>query len=64
MVLGMVLGKRLEQTLRSALMISGNDPTIFFTRPISLFFLVLTAVIVALDIVTRRKGREAEDSER
>jgi putative tricarboxylic transport membrane protein len=63
MVLGLVLGKRLEQTLRSALMISGNDPTIFFTKPISLFFLVLTVAIVAFDIVTRKKGREADDSE-
>jgi putative tricarboxylic transport membrane protein len=62
MVLGMVLGDRMEQTLRSALMISGNDPTIFFTKPISLFFLLLTAVIIVLDIFTRRKGRSADDS--
>ncbi len=63
MILGMVLGKRLEQTLRSSLMISGNDPTVFFTKPISLFFIVLTVAVLILDFYTRRKGREADDSE-
>jgi putative tricarboxylic transport membrane protein len=63
MVLGMVLGDKLEHYLRSAILISHYDLTVFFTKPISLFFLVLTAVILAVDIVARRKGRAADDSE-
>jgi len=64
MVLGVVLGDRLEQTLRQALMISSNSVLIFVTKPISLFFLVLTAALVALDIYTRKRGRAADDSDK
>lgn len=63
MVLGVVLGERLEQSLRQALYISSNDVTIFFTKPISLFFLILIVVIVGTDLFTRRKGRVAEETD-
>lgn|GEM_PF-2295297 len=63
MVLGMVLGERLEQSLRQALMISSNGVLIFLTKPISLFFLLLTAAVVAVDVITRKKGRIADDKE-
>jgi putative tricarboxylic transport membrane protein len=63
MVLGMVLGERLEQSLRQALMISSDGALIFLIKPISLFFLLLTAAIVAVDLATRKKGRVADDSE-
>jgi putative tricarboxylic transport membrane protein len=63
LVLGMVLGERLEQSMRQALMISSNGALIFLTKPISLFFLVLTAIIVVVDMATRKKGRVADDSE-
>jgi len=63
LVLGMVLGERLEQSLRQALMISSNGGLIFLTKPISLVFLLLTAAIVAVDLLTRKKGRVADDSE-
>jgi putative tricarboxylic transport membrane protein len=63
MVLGMVLGDRMEQSLRQALMLSSNGPMILLTKPISLAFLLLTAAIVAVDLMTRKKGRIADDSE-
>ena len=63
LVLGVVLGERLELSLRQALMISSTGPLIFFTRPISLAFILLTVAMVALDLFTRRRGRTAEDSE-
>jgi putative tricarboxylic transport membrane protein len=63
MVLGVVLGVRLEQSLRQALMISSNNMLIFVTKPISLFFLLLTAALVVVDMATRKKGRAADDSE-
>ena len=58
-VLGAVLGERLEQSLRQALMMSDNGPLTFVTKPISLAFLLLTAALVALDLVARRKGHQA-----
>ncbi len=63
MVLGVVLGERLEQAMRQAYMISSNGLLIFITKPISLFFLILTIALVALDMVTRKRGRAADDSE-
>ncbi len=63
MVLGVVLGERLEQAMRQAFMISSNGILIFVTKPISLFFILLTIALVALDMATRRRGRAADDSE-
>jgi len=63
MVLGVVLGDRLEQAMRQAFMISSNGILIFVTKPISLFFLLLTVALVVLDMVTRRRGRTADDKE-
>jgi putative tricarboxylic transport membrane protein len=63
MVLGVVLGERMEQALRQALMISSNGALIFITKPISLFFLLLALALVALDMATRRKGRVADEKE-
>jgi len=63
MVLGVVLGERMEQALRQALMISSNGALIFVTKPISLFFLLLAVALVALDMATRRKGRVADEKE-
>jgi len=39
LVLGLVLGRLAENSLRQALMISGGSLAIFFTRPISAIFL-------------------------
>lgn len=40
-VLGLVLGPMVENNLRMAMM-TNPDPTLFFTRPISLLFIILT----------------------
>lgn len=45
-VLGLVLGPMVENNLRMAMM-TNPDPTLFFTRPISLVFIVLTVVSLA-----------------
>ncbi|MGH8621260.1 MAG: tripartite tricarboxylate transporter permease, partial [Burkholderiales bacterium] len=42
LLLGYVLGPLLEENLRRALLIARGDPTVFFTRPISLVFMVAT----------------------
>lgn len=46
-ILTLILGPLMEQSLRESLSVSQGDFSIFFTRPISLFFLVLAAVIMA-----------------
>jgi TctA family transporter len=48
LLLGFILGPMVEENLRRALLISRGDPTVFFTRPISLSFLILTALLVLL----------------
>jgi putative tricarboxylic transport membrane protein len=46
LLLGLVLGPLVEQNLRRSMLLSRGDPMIFLTRPISLTFLVLTALIL------------------
>jgi len=57
MILAFVLGPLMEENLRRALLISRGDATVFLTRPISLGFLIATAVflIVMLAPAIRKK---------
>lgn len=45
-VLGVVLGPMLESELRRSLIMSRGDWSIFYTRPITLFFLILSLMII------------------
>jgi TctA family transporter len=45
LLLGYVLGPLMEEHLRRAMLLSRGDPTVFFTRPISLAFMVATLLI-------------------
>jgi TctA family transporter len=59
MVLGYVLGPLMEQNLRRSMIISGGDPMIFVTRPISLTLLLMAAGVVLLVVLPQfRKTRE------
>ena len=42
LIVAFFLGQLLEEKIRQTLLISGNDWTVFFTRPFALFFIVLT----------------------
>ena len=46
LLLGVVLGPMFEENLRRALLVSRGDPTVFFTRPISLGIVILTVLMV------------------
>jgi putative tricarboxylic transport membrane protein len=59
MLLGFVLGPLMEENLRRALLISRGDPTVFFTRPISLGFMIATALIVIIMVVPAVRARRA-----
>lgn len=48
LLLGLVLGPMMEESLRRALVISHGDPLVFFTRPVSLTILVMTALTIAI----------------
>ena len=52
-----ILGEILEKRMRQALIISGGSSTIFFTRPISLAFFLLTIFVVLFFIRGRKKNK-------
>jgi putative tricarboxylic transport membrane protein len=58
LLLGFVLGPMMEENLRRALLLSRGDPAVFFTRPISLVLLIISAVliiIVALPQISKKR---------
>jgi len=61
LILGYVLGPLLEENLRRALLLSRGDPTVFFTRPISLTFMIATLFVLAVVIAPglRKKADNA-----
>ena len=63
MLLGYVLGPMMEENLRRAMLMSGGDPSVLVTRPISLAFIVATVlilVIMVLPAVRQRRQQIAE----
>ena len=59
LVLALVLGGELESSLRQSLMLSRGDFSIFVTRPITLGFLIVAALLLIVPIVTQRKKLSA-----
>ena len=62
LLLGFVLGPMLEENLRRALLISRGDPSVFFTRPISLAFVIATVLIVLTMAVPAVRKRQSQIS--
>ena len=60
MLLGFVLGPMLEENLRRALQVSYGDPTVFLSRPISLAFIVVTAMILVVMVLPAVRKRRAD----
>ncbi len=56
LLLGYVLGPLLEENLRRALLIARGDPTVFFTRPLSLVFMIATVLILVVMIAPAARG--------
>jgi TctA family transporter len=48
LLLGFVLGPMMEENLRRALLLSRGDPAVFFTRPISLVLLIISALLLVI----------------
>jgi putative tricarboxylic transport membrane protein len=63
-LLSIILGPMVEQNLRRSLIISHGDPTIFFTRPISVAFIIIGIFIMITSYYRVKKAmdREAQSS--
>ena len=65
-ILTLILGPMMERSLRESLSLSQGDYSTFFTRPISLLFLIVTAIILAtsawqaLPSAIREESKEAQ----
>lgn len=57
-VLGMILGPIAENNLRNSLIMSKGSLIIFFQRPISLIFIILTIIFIVLFKLNRKKEKE------
>jgi putative tricarboxylic transport membrane protein len=55
-IVGMLLGPMAEKQLRNALSISEGDWTIFFTQPISAFFMALTLLVLLVPYLLHKRG--------
>ena len=59
LILGFVLGPLMEENLRRAMLISRGDPSVFFTRPISLGMLLVSFALLAMIVLPQfRKKRQ------
>jgi putative tricarboxylic transport membrane protein len=61
LVLALILGPMIEDRLKQSLTISGGSFSIFFTRPISAFFLIITFLVLASSLwrqILLRKFKE------
>ena len=59
MILGFILGPLMEENLRRAMLLSRGDPMTFFHKPISLGFMIASAVLlVIVALPALRKKRE------
>jgi TctA family transporter len=58
LILGFILGPMMEENLRRGLLLSRGDPSVFFSRPLSLAFLIMAVamlVVVALPSIRRKR---------
>jgi putative tricarboxylic transport membrane protein len=59
LILGFVLGPLMEENLRRAMLISRGDPSVFFTRPISLGMLLVAGALLMMVVMPQfQKKRE------
>jgi TctA family transporter len=61
LLLGFVLGPMMEENLRRALLLSRGDPAVFFTRPISLTLLIISALLIVI-VVSPAISRRREEA--
>ena len=60
LILGFILGPMMEENLRRAMLLSRGDPTVFFTRPLSLGLLIAAAALVVMVALPQIKQTREE----
>ena len=60
LILGFILGPMMEENLRRAMLLSRGDPTVFFTRPLSLGLLIAAVALVVLVALPQIKSTREE----
>ena len=61
-LLGFVLGPRVEENFRRAMLISRGDLLTFVERPISAFFVALAVLLIGVQIVVWLRGKKGGGS--
>jgi putative tricarboxylic transport membrane protein len=59
-LLALILGPMAEQNLRRTLIISHGDPLVFFKRPISAAFIILTVFVIISSYYRIKKANQRE----
>ena len=59
LILGFVLGPLMEENLRRAMLISRGDPSVFFTRPISLGMLLVSFALLLMVVMPQFQKKRA-----
>jgi putative tricarboxylic transport membrane protein len=60
LLLGFILGPLMEEHLRRTLLLSGGDPVVFVSRPISLTLLLIAALLLVLILAPSLRRRRDE----
>ena len=60
LILGFVLGPLMEENLRRALLISRGDPMVFVQEPISLGFLIASALLLVVGAAPAIRAKREE----
>jgi putative tricarboxylic transport membrane protein len=60
MLLGYVLGPMMEENLRRSMLMSGGNPSVFVTRPLSLAFIVATVLILVVMVLPTVRAHRQE----
>ncbi len=60
LILGFILGPMMEENLRRAMLLSRGDPTVFFTRPLSLTLLSMALALILLVALPAFKKTRSE----
>ncbi len=63
LILAFVIGPMFENALRQSLMLSHGKFDIFFTRPISLLFMIVTFLLLAAALIKKRPVEGMKESE-
>ncbi|WP_375459941.1 tripartite tricarboxylate transporter permease [uncultured Enterovirga sp.] len=56
LVLGFLLGPLMEQSLRQSLALSGGDPLLILSRPITLILCIMAVLVVVGTLIVRRRS--------